>query len=77
MADNVSDLRKILFDVVPAKVLIDRKLEIPLLPPELKGTKKPATREEEFKIADSIKEFMVSFLANMTLRIKSYSKVFF
>ena len=63
MAAKVSDLRKILFDVVPDKVLIDRKFEIPLLPPELNGLKKPATREEEFKIADSIKEFMVRYLS--------------
>ena len=63
MAAKVSDLRKILFDVVPDKVLIDRKFEIPLLPPELKGLEKPATREEEFKIADSIKEFMVRYLS--------------
>ncbi len=43
---------------------MDRKAEVPVLPPELKGIKMPTTKEEGFKIAEAIKDLMVGFAKN-------------
>ena len=61
MAATVSVLRKILFDVCPPKILVDRKTERPLLPPEIAQDKvrMVTTKEEAFRFASEIKEYMV------------------
>jgi len=61
MAETVSKLRRIVLDVVPPKILIDRVTEIPIMREALiDRLVKATTREEGIAISEDVKKEQVS-----------------
>ncbi len=72
MAETVSKLRKIVLEVKPPKILIDRSTEIPFMSEDLmERLIKATTREEGIAISEDSKKEQVNF-STLSL-IRGYS----